>query len=316
VVTGLAAGEEVRYGEPSSLAHWRSSMKPFQALPIVAEGVMEALGLGDDALALVCASHAGTPRHVDGVRRILAAAGLSAEQLACGAHPPFSDEAERAVLRSGSGFLPIHNNCSGKHAGMLALALHRGWPTDGYVHPDHPVQRRVRAELDRWLDVDPEGLAWGTDGCGVPTPRLSLRQMARAYARLIRAADGGHTPAARVVDAMTGQPELVSGAGRPATRIMEATRGRVLAKDGAEGVLCLAGREGGWGMALKVLDGGRRAAGPSAVEALAGLELLGSSEAGALTAIRRPEIRNTRDEVVGGLVPRMIPGRAPVPGGP
>lgn len=316
VVAGTAAGEEVRYGEPASLAYWRSSMKPFQALPFVADGAMEALELDPGALALVCASHAGTPRHVDGVRRILAAAGVSEERLACGTHPPFSDEAARAVVRSGAAFRPVHNNCSGKHAGMLALALHRGWPPRGYVRPDHPVQRRIRGELDRWLDVDPEGLAWGIDGCGVPTPRLGLRQMARAYARLVRAAGGGYAAAGRVVDAMTGRPELVGGAGRVATRIMEATDGRVLAKDGAEGVLCAAGREGGWGMALKVADGGRRAAGPAAVEALADLELFGASEARSLSELRRPTIRNTAGRAVGRIEPRMTPRRGPASGGP
>ncbi len=312
VLVGLEAGEEVRWGEPATLAHWRSSMKPFQALPVAEDGVLGALDLGPDALALCCASHAGTPRHVDGVRRILAAAGLREDRLACGAHRPFSDQAARAVLRSGASFTDLHNNCSGKHAGMLALARHRGWPTDGYFRPDHPVQRRIRDGLTGWLDVDPEGLAWGTDGCGVPTPRLSLRQMARAYVRLVRARGG----AARVVDAMTGHPELVAGDGRTATRIMEATGGRLVAKDGAEGVLCVAGRDRGWGLALKVVDGARRAAAPAAIEALAAAGVLSRGEAGALSELRRPPVESTAGEEVGRIRARMEPGRAPVPGGP
>lgn len=312
VLVGRETGEELRWGDPDALAFWRSSMKPFQALPAVEDGALEAAGLGGAAVALACASHAGTPHHLDGVRRMLDAAGLDEGQLACGPHPPFSDDAARAVLRSGRAFTPLHNNCSGKHAAMLALARHRGWPTDGYRRPDHPVQRRIRAELTRWLDVDPEGLAWGTDGCGVPTPRLSLRQMARAYARLVRARGA----AGRVVEAMTVHPELVSGPGRAVTRIMEATGGRILAKDGAEGVLCLGGREEGWGLALKVVDGGRRAAAPAALEALDGIGLLSRGEARALSEVRRPRVRSTTGEEVGGLEPRMEAGRAPVAGGP
>ena len=312
VLAGLEAGEELRWGDPAFPAHWRSSMKPFQALPVVEDGALDAAGLDAPALALLCASHTGTPRHLEGVRRILEAAGLHEGQLACGSHAPFSDEAARAVLRSGGSFTPLHNNCSGKHAGMLALAARRGWPLEGYHRPDHPVQRRIRAELARWLDVDPDGLAWGTDGCGVPTPRLTLRQMARAYARLVRARGA----AARVVDAMTGHPELVSGPGRPVTRIMQATGGRLLVKEGAEGVLCLADRQAGWGMALKVVDGGRRATVPAALEALAGAELVSPGEARELAEMRRPAVRNTRGEEVGRVEARMEVARAPVPGGP
>ncbi len=312
VLAGLGAGEELRWGDPSVPAHWRSSMKPFQALPVVEDGALDAAGLDAPALALICASHVGTPRHLDGVRRILGAVDLHPDRLTCGAHTPFSSDAARDVLRRGGSFTALHNNCSGKHAGMLVLAAHRGWPLEGYHRPDHPVQRRIRAELARWLDVDPEGLAWGTDGCGVPTPRLALRQMARAFARLVRARGA----AARVVDAMTGHPELVSGPGRPVTRIMEATGGRLLAKEGAEGVLCLADREGGWGMALKVTDGARRAAAPAALEALAGADLLSPGEARELAELRRPAIRSTTGEEVGRIEARMVSARAPVPGGP
>lgn len=317
VVVGLAEGEEVHFGEPATLAHWRSSMKPFQGLPVVADGALDALELDEAALALICASHAGTPAHLEVVGRILEAAGLSEEQLACGPHAPFSGEAARAVLRSGSSPTRLHNNCSGKHAGMLGLAAHRGWRLDGYTEPEHPVQARIREELSGWLDVDPDGLDWATDGCGVPTPRLSLRQMARAYARLVRAGSGGDGPAARVVDAMTGRPELVSGPGRPVTRIMEATGGRVLVKEGGEGIFCAAARqEGGWGLALKVLDGGRRAAGPAALEAMAGLGLLEEPELESLAEVRRPTIRNTRGAVVGRLEARMTGRHTPAASGP
>jgi L-asparaginase II len=300
----------------------------------VEDGVTEALPLEPAELALCCASHAGSPDHVGAVADVLERIGVDEGQLRCGPHPPLDREEARALARSGGEVRPIHNNCSGKHAGMLALAVHHGWPTEGYTEQDHPVQRRIRRALGQWLDVDPDGLAWGVDGCGVPTPYLSLRQMARAFARLGRAAaDGGwpgagagtdaggddhdragaagSRPAARVVAAMTGHPERVSGSGRPVTRIMEATGGRLLAKEGAEGVFCLAGPSEGWGLALKVSDGGRRATTPAALEILDELGFLGEGEAEALGDLRRPVIRNTRDVAVGEMVPHME-GRAVV----
>lgn len=316
VIVGLEGDEELRYGDPDRLAHWRSSMKPFQALPMVADGAADALGLGEEHVAVCCASHVGTPAHLELVGAVLDRAGAEASDLACGPHPPFDGGAARAVLRSGRSYTSLHNNCSGKHAGMLAVARHAGWPPDGYREPDHPVQARIREELARWLDVDPDGLAWATDGCGVPTPLLSVRQMARAYARLGRAAALGEEGPARVVGAMTAHPEAVSGAGRPTTRLMADTGGRLLAKEGAEGVFCLAGPGEGWGLALKVEDGGRRAAAPAVVEALADAGLLAGEEAERLEAVRRPELRNSRDEVVGRIEGRMEGRRTATAGRP
>ena len=316
VIVGVEPGEEVRYGDPTRLAYWRSSMKPFQALPVVEEGAAEALVPGEAELAVCCASHDGTPARLELVEAILERAGAEEEALACGPHAPYDGEAARAVLRAGRAYTRLHNNCSGKHAGMLALARHAGWPLDGYERPDHPVQQRIRRELDRWLDVDPGGLGWATDGCGVPTPLLSLRQMARAYARLGRAAADGEPGPARVVGAMTAHPEVVSGPGRPATRLMEATGGRLVAKEGAEGVFCLASPGDGWGMAVKVADGGRRAAGPAVVEGLAGGGLLAEAEIERLEDVRRPVLRNTREAAVGKIAPRMEGRRAATAGRP
>lgn len=306
---------ETCYGDPGLTTFWRSSMKPFQALPLVVDGAAEALGLDDEALALCCASHAGLRRHVEGVARVLERVGLGAADLHCGPHRPFDDGAAREVLAGGDDFGPLHNNCSGKHAGMLALARHHGWPVEGYAAPDHPVQRRIRRELEAWLDVDPDGLSWGVDGCGVPTPRLPLRSMARAFARLGRAAASGRPGPAAVVRAMTSHPDLVGGPGRPATRVMEATEGRVVAKEGAEGMICVAAPEAGWGMALKVADGGGRAAVPAAVEILTEEGLLepGAGD-DALASLRRPGITNTRGDRVGELVPRVAGRRTAAPG--
>ena len=315
VIVGLERRSEVVFGDPGRLAFWRSSMKPFQALPLAEDGAREALDLSGPELALCCASHAGSPRHVEVVTGLLERLGLAEDRLHCGPHPPFDDASARAVLRDGGDFTRLHNNCSGKHAGMLALAVHHGWEVDGYADPEHPVQERIRRSLRAWLDVDPAGLAWGSDGCGVPTPYLSLRQMARAFARLGRAArDGG--PAGTVVGAMTDHPELVSGAGRPVTRLMEATGGGLLAKEGAEGVLCAAGLDQGWGMAVKVEDGGGRAAVPAALEALGRMGLLSTETVTLLEDLRCPTVENTRGEPVGRLVPEVDVRETAVSGQP
>ncbi len=313
VIVGVARWEEIRFGEPETLAYWRSSMKPFQALPLVEDGVLDAFDFDDADLALCCASHHGTPAHVERVSAILRRLELAEEALACGPHPPFDDEAARELWRRGESPRGLHNNCSGKHAGMLALARHHGWETDGYAAYAHPVQERIRAGLGRWLDVDPEAISWAPDGCGVPTPFLSLRQMARAYARLARAT-GGIPAAAAVVTAMTAHPILVSGRGALAARLMEATGGRLLGKNGAEGVFCIAARAEGWGAAVKVIDGAKRAVAPAVLEVLAAADLLREAELDALADLRRPRVTNWEGEEVGHLIAEVEPHRATVAG--
>lgn len=312
VLVGLWPREELRFGEPETLAYWRSCLKPFQALPLVEDDALDAFALDPADLALCCASHAGTPAHVARAGAMLERLGLPESALSCGPHPPVDESSARELLRRGDAPSRLHNNCSGKHAGMLALALHHGWRTEGYAGFDHPVQRRIRGGLRAWLDVDPEALSWATDGCGVPTPYVSLRQMARAYARLGRAAAG--TGPAEVVAAMTGHPILVGGANALATRMMEATGGRIVAKDGAEGVFCVAAPAEGWGAALKVADGAKRAVAPALVEMLAVAGLLGEAETDALEELRRPAVTNWAGERVGRLVAEVEPHRSPVAG--
>lgn len=312
VVVGMEPNQEIRFGHPGLLTFWRSAMKPFQAMPVVADGAADRFGFHPPEIALCAASHAGTPEHVERVSAMLEAVGLEERQLACGPHPPFSEEAARALAREERDPTKLHNNCSGKHVGMLALAAHAGWPLKGYDDLGHPVQQRILRELSQWLDVEPDRLAWAVDGCGAPTPMLSLRQMARAYARLGRAARSGDEAPARVVEAMTGWPHLVSGKGRLATRLMQATAGRLLAKDGAEGLLCVAAPAEGWGMAVKVRDGASRAVAPAALGMLVVLGLLEAEEAEALAGERRPELLNTQGRTVGELVAELRPHPVPV----
>lgn len=289
------------YGDPDAGAFWRSALKPFQALPVVEDGAAEAFGFTAEHLALACGSHGGRSEHIERVREMIAAVGVSEDALHCGPHAPYDDEAAVAIACEGGRPGRLHNNCSGKHVAMLSLVAHRGWDPDGYWRFGHPVQRRIRASLAGWIDSEPDELRWETDGCGVPTPFLPLREMAVAYARLARrAADGGGGPSA-VVGAMMKHPELTSSPGREALTVMLAGGGRLLAKEGAEGILCVAAPADGWGVAVKVEDGTRRAVGPALMAVLDDLRLLTSDERRALASLAEPPLIGTTGETVGSV---------------
>jgi L-asparaginase II len=273
-------------------------MKPFQTLPLLLDGAADHFALTSEELALCSGSHHGTVDHVERVADLLARLGLDANALACGPHRPFDEESARALECASLAPERLHNNCSGKHTGMLALALHHGWEVEGYERHDHPVQARIRSELRAWLRPDPEQLAWAPDGCGVPTPLLPLREMAGAYARLARETNGAPSS---VVSAMITHPHLVSGSKALSARVMRSTEGRVLAKEGAEGVFCVAGLDAGWGAALKVTDGTTRAVAPALLAMLEILGLLSTVELEMLADLRRPPVYNTHCDVVGYL---------------
>ena len=289
-------------GDPSTLTFYRSAAKPMQALPLVEEGVADAFGLTSAELALCCASHEGEKPHVDGARSILAKAGADESLLRCGAHPPYSRDAAQALARAGEEPGRIHNNCSGKHAGMIALALGMGWDPVDYHLAEHPVQRRMIQEVVRWSGLAEEALPTGIDGCGVVCFAAPLEDMARSFATFTAAADAGEG-AARIVEAMTEHSFMVGGTRRTCTELMEAAGDRVWVKVGAEGVYGGGLRGRGLGIALKVADGGRRGAEVALIHLLEELDVLRAGEVEALSRHGRPEVRNTRGEVVGEIRP-------------
>jgi L-asparaginase II len=277
-------------GDHDEQAFLRSAAKPLQALPAVRAGVLERLGLDDRHLAIACASHGGSPEHVARVSEILAACGLGVAQLSCGAVAPRDPVAAAALSGPPR---PIHHNCSGKHALGLALCVVEGWPVEGYLDAEHPLQRAMADAVADALGV--ESPARAVDGCGMLTFRAPLAALARAFGRL---ADGDlGAPGTRVAAAMRAHPRLVAYAGAIDTELMAATP--AIAKIGAEGVIAI-GCEDGRGVAVKVADGALRALDPAAVWAAG--ELLGLPVGGArLAALAAPEVRNSRDEVVGRL---------------
>jgi L-asparaginase II len=304
-------------GETARPTFARSAIKPIQALPLVEDGAAAKHGFGDRELALCCASHNGEPHHVEGVRAMLERIGLEETALACGPHPPFHGPSAKALDAAGQRPGRIHNNCSGKHAGMLALARFHDWPVAAYNTADHPVQRRMLDAVMRWTEVREDDIPIGIDGCGVVTFGLTLHGMAGAFARLAAGARKGGTPAAIVLGAMKSFPESVAGTDRMCTDLMRAVDGRIVAKTGAEGVYCAAIPGAELGIALKVEDGARRAAEPALVAVLRSLGLLSDREMGTLSGYAEPEIRNTRGELAGRIraVIELETGVAGVEGG-
>jgi len=240
----------------------RSAIKAIQCVPLIETGAADQYGYGEAEIALACASHTGTPRHAELAAKMLADAALSEPALGCGAHMPLGSSAQKALIRSGHEPSQLHNNCSGKHAGMLATARHLGEPIEGYWTPDHPVQRRVHAILCELTGLPLNHDVMGFDGCSLPNWAMPLGTMARLFARFVTKtgmAPDRRRAVDRILNACWAEPELVAGPGRADTVVMRRLPGRIFMKTGAEGVYAGGFPELGLGFALKIDDGTTRA---------------------------------------------------------
>lgn len=295
-------------GDPRHLITTRSALKPLQALPLVASGGVEHFGFSSAQVALLCASHSGEPRHVDGVADMLARAGCTPDQLQCGVHPPLYYTAREELPPSGVKFSVLQHNCSGKHAGMLAWCRHCGAPVETYLAFDHPLQQAIRQAVAHLTGVAERDLIAGIDGCSAPNYAVPLDRLAYAFARLAAGRDDARYGAAPTVlaTAMTAHPEMVSGEHRNDLALMRAGRGDWVTKVGAEGVQAVGIRSRGWGVALKVADGNARGLHPATIAALDQLGLLDPEQRLELAAWRAPEIRNYRGLVTGRVEPVVL----------
>lgn len=291
------------WGEPGRPVLLRSAAKPFQTIPLVEDGAADRFGLAEKEIALCCGSHNSEAVHVETARAVLAKAGVAEARLVCGPHRPLLSERARELAEAGVRPSSVMSNCSGKHAGMLALAAHHGWPLEGYEQPGHPVQRRIAQAVARWTRTPLEELEWEVDGCGVPSFVVSTGAAAAAAARLA-VASRSPGPPQRVVGAMTRHPFMVAGTKRLCTRLMEEERGRVFAKVGAEGVFLAGDMERGLGVALKVEDGAWRAAPPALLAVLDRAGILSPEAKAALSDFLSPPLTNTLGDVVGRILVR------------
>ncbi|MQA91499.1 MAG: asparaginase [Gemmatimonas sp.] len=292
-------------GDMDRVTYFRSGAKPFQAVPLVRDGAIDRFGLTFEELALCCGSHSGEPRHLEVATSMLRKVGVEAGSLACGAHPPLHEQTRRDLAEQGLEPIRVHNNCSGKHIGMVALARAHGWDISGYNLPEHPVQGRILSEVARWAGVPYEAIGLGTDGCGAVCFALPLRQMARAYATLAASARAGERDATYVVGSMTNYPEMVAGEGRICTDLMEQTAGRLFAKVGAEGLYCVGVPGAELGVAMKVEDGSSRAVAPAILSILRQLDLISEDDLGALWSHAYPDVYNTCGDLVGQVRPQI-----------
>ncbi|MCR4426837.1 MAG: asparaginase [Firmicutes bacterium] len=291
-------------GDPDYVTYWRSSAKPIQVLPIIASGAADRFGLTPRELAVMAASHGGEDFHIEAVASVLSKIGLSERDLKCGRHAPVNRAQAIRLIRERREATEIYNNCSGKHAGMLALAVHSGYSIEDYFKVDHPVQREMVRTVSEVCEM-PEGqIALGIDGCGVTVFGMPIVAMARAYARLADPAflpASLQSPAARVTQAMMSYPEMVAGTGEFTTRLIQTARGALFAKNGAEGVYCIGVPGRGMGIAVKIEDGNARAYRPVVMEILRQLGIGPWDAFEASGLLPACSISNARRETVGRM---------------
>lgn len=297
-------------GDPGLMTYLRSVAKPLQALPFLETGAADAIGASAKELAVVCASHTGTDEHAQLVASLLSKSGASGEDLQCGTHSPFDKETAERLRRKNEPASALRNNCSGKHAGMLATARHQGESTADYLAQDHPLQQRIIHAFCQVTGCDRSTLEIGIDGCSAPIFAVPLGSLATAYARL---ADPSQLPPGRrqalerIYQAMTAQPWIVAGEGEFDSKLMEAANGSILAKSGAEGVMALAlsptdGRPA-LGIAIKIADGDprQRAKPLVALHLLDQLALVDPTVVGAVRKWVDTLVTNRKGEAVGEL---------------
>ncbi len=297
-------------GAPEYVTYLRSSAKPFQAMPLLTTGAAERFGFTDREVALACGSHNGEPIHTELAASMLRKIGLGPEALHCGAHEPYGAEAALELRERGEQPNALHNNCSGKHAGMLAVAVHLGASIENYESPENPVQKLIAGVVSQFSGVPVTDMAVGVDGCAVPAFGITVKAMALAYARLISppASFDKKTRDAceRIVRVMSAYPELIGGTSdRLDTELMRAAPSRLVSKVGADGVYT-AGIEPseewpqGLGIAIKIEDGDdKRARAPVVIESMRELGVLRDESLEAVAKYAFFPVKNRRGDIVG-----------------
>jgi L-asparaginase II len=286
-------------GDPEFQVITRSTAKPFQAAELIRSGLAASAGVTDREIAVACGSHGGAPEHVDAVRSLVSRLDVDESELRCGTHTPF-DRVARTLSR-GRAPSVLQNNCSGKHAAMLAGARLRGIAPERYLEPEGEWQRGIKARFAESAGVPASTLRTVVDGCGAPSFVVPLRGLARAYAQLALAADDA---LGRIWKSATGHPRMIAGEGRLETSLMDMFPGSVFAKSGAEGVYALGVRSGDRvrGAAIKIADGDDRRARTALAIAVAGRMLeMNAAELRELRTRHLAPVRTLGGEVVGSV---------------
>ena len=311
-------------GDITTLTHFRSAAKPFQAMPLVSTGAAQCFGFTPQELAVINGSHSGETLHLAAVQSILDKIGLDATALQCGTHMPFDEATAKQLRAAGQAPHALHNNCSGKHAGMLALAKYFKHPLENYLDPQHPIQQMIRRTLARFADVSYDDIGVAVDGCSAPVFITTIEAMARSYAQLVgiqftdlKRDSELNAAAARIVESFIAHPEMIGGTRhRLDTDLMKAAPGQIISKVGAEGVQLLgvlpcARFPHGLGIAIKVEDGDiKRARDPVVIETLRQLGLIDEPQYRQLESYARTTVYNHRKLEVGKVQVCFILKRA------
>jgi L-asparaginase II len=304
------------HGDPETKTFLRSSAKPFQAIPFVEGNGPQQFNFSLREIAIMCASHTGTDDHYDVLKKMQTAIGMGQDALLCGVHAAIDGPTREKMQANGQEPTSNRHNCSGKHTGMLAYARMMGWPTAEYIHPEHPIQKEILKTFSEMCVVEMQAVARGIDGCSAPVFGISLRNAAYGYARLCDPQDLNAKRAAAcrtITSAMTSNPDMVSGPGRFDTRLMAATKGRIVSKGGAEGYQQIGIMPNvinpgtpGIGIALKISDGDTRGRVRPAI-VLEILRQLGAISADELADLAefgpKLPVKNWRELVVGEAYP-------------
>ena len=294
------AGKIIRsYGDSQYPTYVRSSAKPLQGMALLRSGAFTDLNFTPQELAVICSSHSGEPVHTETVSQIFEKAGIGPELLACGTHPPIHRPSAKKLQEAGVEPEQIHNNCSGKHAGMLSTCIQLGYSTRDYLNPEHPVQEYIYEIVKEYTDMDT--VHRGVDGCSAPVFHLPLQSVAMAFARI---SQQDTQERQQVFRAMNENPHLVGGEGRFDTALMESYPGKMMSKGGAEAVSAAGfsmpdGQV--YGLAVKVLDGNYRAIGQMVLSMLSDIGFLEAPVSEKLLKWWKPELKNHARRIIGTM---------------
>lgn len=293
-------------GDPLTKTYIRSAAKPIQAIPVIESKAAEHFSLTEEEIAILTASHSGEVQHEDIVTSILDKLNLEKDNLQCGPHYPVHQARAKEMMANAKEPETVHNCCSGKHAGMLALALHQKYSLDDYYVLKNPVQQTMFKTISEFADLPKEELDIGIDGCGVPVFRMPIKNMALAYANLSnpnKFSPERQKACKAITEAMTKYPQMVAGSDRFTTLLMEYFKGRIVAKDGSEGIFCLGIPEKGLGVAIKIEDGAERALAPVVLRTLEELGILSEEDKEHFKDFYSAPAKNFRGETVGEVRP-------------
>jgi len=293
-------------GNPHYVTFMRSAAKPFQVIPVIESGAADFFGFTDREISIMTSSHSGSEIHRTVVKQILKKIGLNESALRCGTHLPFDEATKNELIRENKDPSPLHNNCSGKHAAMLALSVYKNWDLNSYTEENHPVQQLMLSTISEITSYPKDKIITGQDGCGTPVFALPLQAIAFGYSQLVqpdKLPPKRRKACSRIVQAMIACPDMVAGGDRLCTQLMTAGNGKIVAKEGAEGVYGIGVRTKGWGIAIKIEDGSRRALRPVVYEILRQLDVLEAGELRKLKDYGGFLLKNHRDEIIGKLKP-------------